>query len=300
MTIENTSLSCRLLCAAECAYGIQPNLPFDKRQPYYDNLALFKDPAIITGGLNDIDAALVGINEDGIIVGFRGTLPPIPPITLSILLDWLQDFIAVPEKVDGFPGTIHTGFHEAIKDIWPGVLLAVQELRTSHPDAKIYVTGHSKGGALASLGAWLLQNQNLRPAQVLTFASPHVGNVDFARAYNSSMSQVRYENYLDIVPFMPPEVEFLPLLRKIPDLDRILVGADAWDYAPVGILQYIRKDGALEPDHAGLGVKRIATILLDLLTGRVADVAHAHSLVKYPLGYCRGVCKDKLCSGVVV
>ena len=94
----------------------------------------------------------------------------------------------------------------------------------------IYVTGHSKGGALASLGAWLLlqtPNGSLKPTQALTFASPHAGNVDFAKAYNAKLSQVRYENYLDLVPFVPPENEFLPLLEKIPDLSKKIAGAEA-------------------------------------------------------------------------
>jgi len=303
MTIINTSLPCRLLCAAECSYGIQPNQPFTKRQPYYDTIGFLEDPAIITGGVDAIDAALVGINPDGIIVAFRGTLPPIPPITLSILLDWIQDFIAIPEKVEGFPGLIHAGFHVALKNLWQEVLSAVQTLRANHATARIYVTGHSKGGALASLGAWsLLQTPtgSLQPTQALTFASPHAGNVDFAKAYNAQLSQIRYENYLDLVPFVPPEIEFLPLLEKIPDLGKKLAGAEAWNYAPVGALQYITKAGAIEPDHAGLGAKRIAEILIDMLTGRVADVANAHALVKYPLGYCRSVCPDTLCQGVII
>jgi hypothetical protein len=68
----------------------------------------------------------------------------------------------------------------------------------------------------------------------------------------------------------------------------------------LGALQYITKDGAIEPDHAGLGAKRIAEILIDILTGRVAEVATAHAMVKYPLGYCRSVCTDNLCKGVIV
>jgi len=302
MTLINSSLPCRLLCAAECSYGIQPNGPFQKRQPYYDNIGFLEDPAIITGGLDAIDAALVGLNPDGIIVAFRGTLPPIPPLTLAIVLDWIQDFIDVPEQVTGFPGMIHSGFHAAIKSLWPEVLSRVQTFRAQQNTAKIYVTGHSKGGALASLGALLLlqtPNESLKPTQAVTFASPHVGNVEFAKAYNAQLSQIRYENYLDLVPFVPPEIEFLSLLEKIPELGRQLAGADTWNYAPVGALRYITKDGAIEPDHAGLGAKRLAEILIDMLTGRVAEVAFAHSLVTYPLGYCRSVCTEDLCQGVI-
>ena len=127
---------------------------------------------------------------------------------------------------------------------------------------------------MASLGAWsLLQTSagSLKPTQAMTFASPHVGNGDFAKAYNAQLSQVRYENYLDFVPFVPPDIEFLPLLERIPDLGKRIAGAEAWNYAPVGALQYITKDGAIEPDHAGLGAKRIAEILIDMVTAQTGE-----------------------------
>ncbi len=295
---ENIDLYCRLLCAADSSYGIKLDGAFDPSQmiAYYNNIGFLEAPTAISGGVDNIDAALVGINGDGIIVAFRGTLPPAPPITMPILLDWLQDFKAVPETVAGFPGQVHTGFYLATMNVWQGVLNAVKALRDKTPNAKIYVTGHSKGGALASLGGWLLHQKQLKPDLVVTFASPHTGTEDFAHHYNRIIDQIRYENYLDIVPFLPPEIEILNLLAQIPELGELFAGAENWNYAPVGTLQYIQKDGIVEPDQFGLGVIRIGEIIATILEGDISDIGNAHRLAAYALGYCRAVCSNNLCN----
>jgi len=58
------------------------------------------------------------------------------------------------------------------------------ELR-AHPSAKIYLTGHSLGGAAATLAAARLADMGVSPAQleVVTFGSPALGNAAFVRAY---------------------------------------------------------------------------------------------------------------------
>jgi hypothetical protein len=290
-------LLCRLLCAANSAYGIQPNQPFAPELPYYDRVGYVDEPTAIQGGLGDIDAVLVGLAADGIVVAFRGTLPPVPPITVPIVLDWLQDFLAIPEHRPGFPGKVHLGFYRAIENLGSGLLNAVTALRAKHSGAPIQVTGHSKGGALVSLGAWLLSSHGFAPEHVVSFASPHVGDADFANAYNALLSQVRYENYLDLAPFVPPDLEHRWLLGRIPDLGRMMADAGGWDYQPVGTLRYIKEDGSVIDDYPGLESLRIAEIAIDIAIGKLDAVVHAHSLVGAGLVYCRGVCDSKLCAG---
>lgn len=297
MDTADSPLLCRLLCAAEATYGIQPRKSFVKLQPYYDGAGFIDTPTVIAGGANQIDAALVGENVDGIVVAFRGTLAPKAPTTVSILLDWLQNFMAIPETADGFPGRVHPGFLAAVLSLWPQILQTVQALSAGHPEAKIYVTGHSKGGALASLGAWLLHNHGLHPTQVVTFASPNTGTTGFAAAYNGALNQLRYENYLDIVPFVPPESEWVDLLARIPQIGRIFREAEDWNYEPLGGLHYIQKDGTVIGDSSKLRAKRIAEIGFDIAVGKLPQVLQAHSLVKYSLGYCRSVCPEDLCRG---
>jgi hypothetical protein len=114
----------------------------------------------------------------------------------------------------------------------------------------VYVTGHSKGGAMASIGAYILnQTYGIPIKQVVTFASPKPGDTGFQTGYQSVINnQVRYENYGDIVPLVPPATEFIDLivavLKLVPgdigqELVKLFESAETWDYAAVGSLLFI-------------------------------------------------------------
>jgi triacylglycerol lipase len=72
--------------------------------------------------------------------------------------------------------------------------------------AEIIVTGHSLGGALATVFAPWLHYQLSSTAKttnikVYTFAAPTAGNQAFANMYNSKFSQsFRYHNDIDVIP----------------------------------------------------------------------------------------------------
>ncbi|MCI7332035.1 MAG: thioesterase domain-containing protein [Selenomonadaceae bacterium] len=68
-----------------------------------------------------------------------------------------------------------------------------QHLRT-HPDHVLYLTGHSLGGAAATLTAARLSDMGVaaNQLQVITFGAPAVGNEAFARAYAPRMHLTRY------------------------------------------------------------------------------------------------------------
>jgi triacylglycerol lipase len=71
----------------------------------------------------------------------------------------------------------------------------------------IVVTGHSLGGALATLlVADLAANTPLKP-QAWTFASPNVGDAAFAARY-AALTAVswRIYNQVDVVPYFPPDI----------------------------------------------------------------------------------------------
>lgn len=72
---------------------------------------------------------------------------------------------------------------------------------------KIYITGHSLGGALAMLAAQHLlshdSNAYRNLLSVCTFAAPRVGNSGFAEWF-TDVDVVRYVNSEDIVPNIPP------------------------------------------------------------------------------------------------
>ena len=90
-----TQLDYRLLCADANAYGISPGPTFKPDEPYYSQVRFIGPPVVIDRGTAGIDAALVGLAADGILVAFRGTRPP-EQLNLAVILDWLQDFACKP------------------------------------------------------------------------------------------------------------------------------------------------------------------------------------------------------------
>jgi triacylglycerol lipase len=75
------------------------------------------------------------------------------------------------------------------------------------PGLPVVVSGHSLGGALATLlVADMTANTKLKP-QAWTFASPHVGDSGFAACYGRlSTVSWRIYNQVDIVPYFPVDI----------------------------------------------------------------------------------------------
>ena len=72
------------------------------------------------------------------------------------------------------------------------------------------VTGHSLGGAMASLMVFDVLNgvyDNVKILNLFTFGSPRVGNNEFVSKMNSyNLQMFRVTHYYDIVPHVPEEV----------------------------------------------------------------------------------------------
>jgi len=287
------TLDCRLLSASSCAYNIDRTGGFTPPQPYFGAAGFQPDPIAIVGGPDNINACLVGKNGDGVIVAFRGTL--VPDIhDLPSLLDWMQDFDAIPLSIDGMPGKIHTGFWRGLETIWDGVLAAVQPLLTT-PSGKLplYVTGHSKGGGLAQLAAMRFQLAGMSPQRVCTFASPRVGDQAFAAAYDAAIVGIRYEYTDDIVPHLPLSQAVLNSLLHLPVIGRRFSEFPVWDYVSAGTLSFINWNNQIVGDSEMLKAQRIAHLTLLLVEGKVKVIAadHDHSCgAGYMSQVCPGVC----------
>lgn len=289
------SLDCTLLCASGVAYGVCKDGSFKPWEPYYQAVGYADTPKQIVGGVENINAVVVGATSDAVIVACRGTLAP--EVSAPNILDWIQDLMASPVADVNYPGKVHDGFRGAVETVWPGVLAEVKAL---NPDGTmpIYVTGHSKGGPLASLIAWRLHSEGMKPDQVITFASPLVGDTDFARSYNEVFEQVRYENYLDLVPLLPPtrlgDTLMAQLVSFWPALSDVFKDAARWNYEAVGSLQYIEADHSLTSDYPGLIEIRVAEIIAQLTDPSKIIDAHSHTCGG---GYMGGACPGAPCNG---
>ena len=80
--------------------------------------------------------------------------------------------------------------------------------KTARPPRSFVVTGHSLGAALATL--FVMENWDKKKfdvSTICTFASPRVGNTEFARTFNQlPLTSWRIVNSLDIVPKVPMNV----------------------------------------------------------------------------------------------
>ncbi len=71
-------------------------------------------------------------------------------------------------------------------------------------DAQVYVTGHSLGGALATLSTLHIKDMNyfLNPPILYAFANPRAGGLKFYEQFDG-MNCFRVANSEDIVPTLP-------------------------------------------------------------------------------------------------
>ncbi len=289
-----TALDCRLLCACVCAYGIADDGSYPAPTgPYAAAAGWLAPPRVLVGGEDNIDACLVGRTADGVVVAFRGTLAPDNPDRWETLLDWLNDFDADLVLVPGLPGQVHDGFHRSLASLWPRLPEAVAAELAEAPGATVYVSGHSKGGALAAIAALRLKLQQGITPVLCTFAAPHPGDPQFADACTGQVGGTRYEFADDVVPHMPPAIALRGALALGP-LSR-LVG-DRWrmDYAPVGTLRYIPRSGPIVGDSALLQASRQLELTGLLLRGEVSRIAADHDS-RCGGGYMGGVCPEGVC-----
>ncbi len=199
----------RMLFACREAYfpaGWQP--PADENPGWISPPQVFVAADPLVHG--KIDSARIGRIPEGILLAFRGTLPPIgaadPPLT--VFLDWANDADLLPLEDKTYPGRVHRGFHNSLERLWTDIRPAIERLLDEKPsDNTLFVTGHSKGGALANLAAWraLKIGRLASPIRVYTIAAARAGDADFRTGFEThgAIHCVRYESAFDLVPRMP-------------------------------------------------------------------------------------------------
>jgi len=141
-------------------------------------------------------------SEERSLVVFRGT---------QRRVEWLNNISAIHEdfidpKVHSPLGRVHVGFHGKYKELVDPLPLEV--MGRLNPTKPCYVSGHSLGGAIATLAALdaALNLPELRPQlRLYTYASPRVGDVAFANAFQQQVpNSYRIVNLADVVPLVPP------------------------------------------------------------------------------------------------
>lgn len=154
----------------------------------------------------------MGTSPGHVVVAFRGTESPTSLDGLKdLLLTDALNLLVVPEgrlghdlAAAGVGARFHKGFTTALADIWDPVRTTV-EAALEERDRPLWITGHSLGGALALLSAWLFRRRMVAVHQVHTFGAPMIGNRAACSAFDRELPGriQRYVNGRDPVPKLP-------------------------------------------------------------------------------------------------
>lgn len=133
--------------------------------------------------------------NETLVVAFRGT-------DIAQLADiWTDlDYGETETRV----GSVHSGFYDASKMLLGSVTAAIARRQPQH----VWITGHSLGGAIATLTLWHLDNDGKRVNGLVTFGQPRVGDRRFTQHLNRHLGQrmLRVINEEDIVASLPPRI----------------------------------------------------------------------------------------------
>lgn len=136
-------------------------------QKLVENAELLKLTLNKTFDHNGTQAILLS-SQENVFLAFRGTEP-------NQIKDLKADIKAIIKQCDS-GGRIHTGFDTAFSEV---AIDIQQELnKDQYKDKPLYITGHSLGGALATIAAKKLTHK-AGLAACYTFGSPRVGNEEW-------------------------------------------------------------------------------------------------------------------------
>lgn len=164
--------------------------PDEEKKKLEENVKFLNLKLIKTFDNNGTQAILLE-NDTYIFLGFRGT-------EATSMKDIKSD-VKATIKTCKTGGKIHTGFDEAFSQ----VAVEIQQFlnQDEFKDKPLFITGHSLGGALATVAAKKLTHEG-GIATCYTFGSPRVGNVDWAKDIKTPIYRV--VNAIDPVTMLPP------------------------------------------------------------------------------------------------
>lgn len=133
------------------------------------------------------------------VITFRGSVD---------ITNWLSNLNTITTSYPGCSScNVHLGFYNAYKDVAPLVRNLVQRLLSQFRDAKLIITGHSLGGALAVFCALDLRELYGNVDVLYTLGQPRVGNQNFANYLDAQFpNYYRIVHNTDPVPHVPQSI----------------------------------------------------------------------------------------------
>lgn len=177
-------------------------------------------------------------NKEEYVLAFRGTEP-------DEISDLLADLNAIPRGA-ATHGLVHSGFRGELDKLWDDI---VKHHGKGHNKKKLYVTGHSLGGAMATIATSRLE-EFTKVEQLTTFGSPRSGTRKFVK--NIASKHNRYVNNNDIVTKVPlwimgykhhGELKYINFYGNIRKLTTWQAIKDKWRGYKSGILDGAKDHG---------------------------------------------------------
>jgi hypothetical protein len=102
---------------------------------------------------------------------------------------------------------IHSGFYNQLHtdNIHLCIIQKVKSILELNPDYKVFVTGHSLGGALSTLFGYMLAHEIDNNVTVVSFASPRIGNLHWQKSFEAKSNLVHFRvvNNRDLITATP-------------------------------------------------------------------------------------------------
>lgn len=285
----------KMLCASRCAEMLESTqIEFEAPTGeyyfnYYEPVDWLETPSAIVQGTN---AALVGETNGNIIVAFRGTLSSFGTLEdiFCSIADWLEDFNIQLVPHHGVDGKVHQGFLNAVQTIYDGIINEIEKLGSDKP---VYITGHSKGAAMAVVFAALWHADN-RPAPkgLNVFAAPRSGDKEFIAKFPYTI--VPFQYIYDVVPYLPPfgpiTNDIIDLVERLCDMDKESLIAKLqkdYEYGAYQTIQLIKENEQIH-EISGNNIFEEVIDVVEMAWHDITDVTQIsdqHSLDKGKGGY---------------
>eukprot|EP01041_Mallomonas_annulata_P003305 gene3305-6543_t len=99
---------------------------------------------------------------------------------------------------------VHEGYYTTQLAIIQDVISEIKNLKHSFPSFTVVVTGHSLGGALATLTAADLLKEGISPIKLFNYGTPKIFNIEGAKWFSLlNLDIYRITHRRDIVPHLP-------------------------------------------------------------------------------------------------
>ncbi|CAI5449254.1 unnamed protein product [Caenorhabditis angaria] len=195
----------KLFPLAAAAYSSTPQTCMTKK---FTNAQLRRQVNVNcdAGSKSDICSgySAVLVNDQAIVLSFRGTQ------SFMQLIEEANESVFSSQTAWSAGGKVSKYFADAFNLIWTsGMKDDFTTLIHKYPNYEIWVTGHSLGGAMASLAASFIVSNKLVTAsnvKLITYGQPRTGNTDFANAHDAQLPySFRLTHNRDVVPHIPNE-----------------------------------------------------------------------------------------------